>query len=527
MYLKFGRRGLVQGLNDEAVKESRRRYGENVLTQKKGKGFFRKLLENFGDPLIKILLIALGINVIFLFKNSEWYETAIIAAAILIATVVSTVSELGSEAAFKRLQTEAACVVCKAVRGGGLVALPVAEIVVGDCIKLQAGDRIPADGYLEDGGIEVDQSSLNGESKEAEKTAAPTGKALAASCDFLDKHRLFLGTVVCSGEGLMRVTAVGDKTFYGNLAGELQDDSGASPLKERLNDLAKSISRFGYVGAALVAMAYLFNAFVAENSFDPNLIRLFFSDWQNVAAKLLYAVTLAVTVIVMAVPEGLPMMITVVLTSNMKKMMKDNVIVRKLVGIETAGSLNILFCDKTGTLTGGKLKTYGFLDGGGALWTDGKLSDRPIWRELHRSLYYNNSAAMSDGAAIGGNSTDRALLEYACKSPVKESGIVYTVVAPFSSELKYMATEIKSGTAQSTLVKGAPEVILPHCKYYIDAWGHVKSFNRRIIESKIAELQKKAFRLIAVATKEGGLTAGGFEGLKLVGVMIVRDDIRP
>ncbi|MDR3264051.1 MAG: calcium-translocating P-type ATPase, PMCA-type [Clostridiales bacterium] len=533
--LRFNGHGIIPyGLNGEAVRESKRLYGENIISKRKSKGFFLKLLENFGDPLIKILLIALGINVIFLFKNSEWYETAIIAAAILIATVVSTVSELGSEAAFKKLQAEAARITCRVIRSGVVSELPVTEIVVGDYVKLQAGDRVPADGYLTEGALDADQSSLNGESREAQKTAYKGVGEYIAEGDFFNKNRLFSGTVVCSGEGIMTVTAVGDKTFYGKLAGELQESNGSSPMKERLNELAKSISRFGYIGAALVALAYLFNAVIIENSFDPILISAFLSDKYTVVTKLLYAVTLAVTVIVMAVPEGLPMMITVVLTSNMKKMMKDNVIVRKLVGIETAGSLNILFCDKTGTLTEGKLHVTGFTDGEGRLWNSGDaLYSRSLWLYLHHSLFYNNSSSVSGGVAVGGNSTDRTLMEYAERHSVAENGVRYTNVIPFSSDLKYMATELKGSKICKgekngfTLIKGAPEMILPYCSEYIDADGETKTFvKRRLIEERIADMQKNAFRIIAVAVSTDTLKPSAFKNLRLIGIVSVRDDIR-
>ncbi|MDR1906265.1 MAG: calcium-translocating P-type ATPase, PMCA-type, partial [Clostridiales bacterium] len=466
---------------------------------------------------------------VFLFKNSEWYETAIIAAAILIATIVSTVSEMGSEAAFKRLQEEASRVSCKVIRDGKISEVSVNEIVVNDCINLQSGDRIPADGYLASGRLEVDQSSLNGESKEAIKIAYAGVGEYTVSRDIMNKNRLFSGTVVCSGEGAMIVTAVGDNTFYGSVARELQEDANISPMKERLNELAKSISRFGYIGAILVAMAYLFNVIVVQNSFDPILIRAFWGDTAAVISRLLYAVTLAVTVIVMAVPEGLPMMITVVLTSNMKKMMKDNVIVRKLVGIETAGSMNILFCDKTGTLTCGKLKVACVIDGDGKEWAgQDELFSRKLWTEyLYCSLYYNNSSSMSNGRAIGGNSTDRTLLEYASAHRARDKVIKFTNIIPFSSEVKYMATEIKDDNRKMTLIKGAPEILLPHCAKYIDAQGNEKDFvKRRRIETRINELQAQAYRLIAVCATDETLKVGGFKNLKLIGLISVRDDIR-
>ena len=522
---------LAGALSAEAVAESRKIYGGNVVTRKKSKGFFSRLLESFGDPLIKILMIALGINVVFLFKNAEWYETAIIAAAILIATVISTVSEMGSEAAFRRLQTDAMRVVCRIIRREGLIELPISDIVVGDIVQLQAGDRIPADGCLTEGQIDVNQSALNGESKEAKKYACSSGGGeYIQSADFSDKNALFSGTVVCSGQGIMRVTSVGDKTFYGRLAAELQEETGASPMKERLGDLAKSISRFGYAGAALVALAYLFNVFVVGNGFEAALIKAALSDWRELVPKLLYAVTLAVTVIVMAVPEGLPMMITVVLTSNMKRMMKDNVIVRKLVGIETAGSLNILFCDKTGTLTRGELDVNCFIDGDGREWRENDgVWTRAIWQYIYNSLCYNNSASLSGGVPIGGNSTDRTLLKYASAHSAGNSDFRYTNIIPFSSELKYMVSELKDGSGRTTLIKGAPEILLPNCRDYIAPDGEIRKLTDiKTLERRAQAMQKQGFRLIAAAISADKPTvSGGFGRLTLVGLVSLRDDVRP
>jgi magnesium-transporting ATPase (P-type) len=281
----------LKGLTAAEVTASRKEYGANRVTERKRRGFFRRLLENFGDPMIKILLIALAINVLFLFNKADWIETAGIAAAVLLAVLISTLSEQGSESAFRRLQEEASRVKCRVMRDGGLLEIPVEEAVIGDIIRLQPGDRVPADGRLEQGRVELDQSAVNGETKEARK-------AVGENC--------LAGTVVVSGEGFLRVTAVGDGTIYGQIAHEVQEEKGESPLKARLSQLAKTISRFGYAGAALVALAYLFN----------NRVWLAFDDFAFVLEKLLHAATLAVTVIVVAVPEGQGILVQLVKASK-------------------------------------------------------------------------------------------------------------------------------------------------------------------------------------------------------------------
>ena len=181
--------------------------------------------------------------------------------------------------------------------------------------------------------------------------------------DFLDEYKLFRGTVVVSGEGILEITSVGDKTFYGQLAQDMKSEERESPLKVKLGNLANGISKFGYIGGILIAVAYLFEQIVIKNGFESASIINYLSDWTYPANALIKALILAVIIIVVAVPEGLPMMIAMVLSMNMRKMLRDNVLVRKLVGIETAGSLNILFSDKTGTITKGQLEVVTFIDG--------------------------------------------------------------------------------------------------------------------------------------------------------------------
>lgn len=295
------------GLTDKEVIESVKKYGTNKLVTKSKSSFFKLLIESLGDPIIKILLIALAIKIVFLIKSFDWYETIGIVIAIFLASFISTISEYGSEKAFLRLQEEASKIKCRAKRNGNLTEINIDDVVVDDIIYLSSGDKIPADGILIDGEVSVDESSLNGESKE---------KYIYAN------DSIFRGSIVASGIGIMQVKKVGNSTFYGKLAEEIQESQPESPLKLRLRNLAKIISRIGYVGATLVFISYLFSVIVINNNFDINLIKQTIFNFPIMSSHILYALTLSVTIIVVAVPEGLPMMITLVLSSNMKRMLK-------------------------------------------------------------------------------------------------------------------------------------------------------------------------------------------------------------
>ena len=523
------------GLTDSEVRKSRNKYGENRISQKKKKGFLLSFLESFGDPMIKILLIALIINVIFLVHQSSWFETLGIAIAILLATFVSTLSEYGSESAFEKLQEEAACIECKVQRAKGLKQIPIHEIVVGDIVLLQSGDRVPADGVITYGSLDVDQSSLNGESKEVSKYPQTFAiKSESEKDNFLCPSILYSGTIVCAGEGLMQVTAIGDHTYYGRIGAAIQEETRESPLRVRLRDLAASIGRLGYVAALFSVCAYFFNTIILDNNFDPAGIINTCTTWDIMFPHIIKACTLAVTVIVMAVPEGLPMMITVVLSANMKRMLKDNVLVRKLVGIETAGSLNILFTDKTGTLTQGKLNVTHFISGDCSVWTkqDALQNKSDLWRILCDAIQYNCAASMNQGVTIGGNATDRALLEFASHLNNYHKHIKKVNVIPFTSDLKYMATSI-TGDWKVTLIKGAPEKILPFCTKYYHTSGSVLPFSgKKALDKVSSDFAGRAVRLIAIAvSSETSISSiqsnSGFNNLILIGLLGIRDEIRP
>ena len=504
------------GLSDKEVIEKRKKYGDNGLSRKKQDTFFKMFVETLGDPIIKILLIALSIKIIFLFKDFDFYETIGIVLAIIIASFISTISEYGSEKAFERLQEESSKIRVRVIRNSKVVLVDVSDIVLDDIVLLSSGDKVPADGVILEGTISLDESSLNGEAKEVYKSSSSTS------------NKVYRGTVVYDGEALIRVDAVGDKTFYGNLASEIQDKEPISPLKLRLTKLAKTISIFGYIFAGLVALGYLFSVVFIENNFDIDKIVATISNGRVMFGHILYALTLSVTLIVVSVPEGLPMMITLVLSSNMRRMLKKNVLVRKLVGIETAGSLNILFTDKTGTLTKGKLEVIGlYLPNKVFINNVMELSSyRNYYDLVIPSLLYNNDSVydFDNNRVIGGNITDRAIMDFIKMKKGDEYKVTDKV--SFDSKNKYMISVVK-GDNNLRLIKGAPEVIINACNTYYDANGDKKIFkNKDEMFKKVDDYTKNGIRVLALAISDDVLNLRSFRNVSFLGLIMIKDEVR-
>ena len=231
------------GLSKDEVIKSREKFGSNALVMVKKDSFFKQLIRSLGDPIIKILLIALGIKTVFLIQDFDWYETVGIVIAIFLASFISTISEYGSEKAFLKLQSEAESLKVKVRRDNKTLLIDVNDVVVGDIILLESGDKIIADGVLIKGEISVDEASITGESKEIYK------KPFKSGLNPSSENELLRGSVIYHGIGEMVVTKVGVNTFYGKISLELQDKQPISPLKLRLRELAKVISRIGYIGA--------------------------------------------------------------------------------------------------------------------------------------------------------------------------------------------------------------------------------------------------------------------------------------
>ena len=478
-----------KGLTQQEVAQARQQYGANTLTPPKKRSFWQIFVSNLGDPIMKILMIVTGINLACLFYTHNFLETFGIVASICIAVMVSTLSELGSESAFKKLEKMSGQIKTRVKRGGKTVLLSATDIVVGDIVLLGSGDKVPADGVMVDGTLSVDQSILNGESLECHKHVS--SKSESGKVDFLAPEQLFSGTVVTGGSGVMRVTSVGDQTAYGKIAQGLTDSAPTSPLKVKLSKLANLVSAIGYIGAAIAAITFLISVSGGGITFQ----------------EILAAITLVVSVVVMAVPDGLPMMITVVLSSNMRAMMRDQLLVRKLSAVETAGSLNILFTDKTGTITQGKLTVCGvLLPNGQYITQDFRSHLGGFGQLLGTALVVNNEAESTPQGFIGGNITDRVLAAFGNELL---DGVMPKVtkqnVQPFSSATKFMATTTAQG---ETYYKGATEVLLPRCQ--------LDHLQRMRLLQKVSELNQQAMRVICIT-----------QGEVLLGFVVIRDAVRP
>ena len=295
-----------QGLTSQEAAESRSKYGSNALTQIPPDPLWKKILEGFRDPMIMILLVALVIQVVLFFLGqAEWFEPFGILVAILIANGVSSISENKQENKASALkEEEEAKETAKVIRDGLLTQIHVSEVVVGDIVYLQAGDKIPADGIVVDGGLKVDQAALNGETEEADKVVCPEYAVFDVK-DLLNPYYAYRGTVVVGGEGYMEIKVVGDRTLFGELALEVQEDTRETPLQVKLGVLAQQISKFGYIGAAAIVAGILIRTFATGN------IPTGIYEWIRL---LMDAVTVAVTIIVCAVPEGLPMLTSILLS---------------------------------------------------------------------------------------------------------------------------------------------------------------------------------------------------------------------
>lgn len=284
---------IKNGLTDEEVLKSREKNGSNIITNKKKNTFLEMFISSLGDPIIRILIIALGIKLVFLIKDFDWYETVGIVIAILVASLISSISEYGSMKAFNKLTEESSQINVKVKRNGIISSIPINEVVVNDLVVLETGDKVPADGIIVFGSISVDESMMNGEAKEVYKEASS------------ENSLVYMSTVVYSGSALMLVRSVGDNTFYGKMAQELQEDNSESPLKIRLSKLAQGISRLGYICSLLVALSYLIYMVVIANNFDLELIGNTIRNGRLMFSYLLDALTLCVTIIVVSVPDGL------------------------------------------------------------------------------------------------------------------------------------------------------------------------------------------------------------------------------
>jgi len=435
------------GLTGQQVEQARRTHGENVLTPPKKTSMWLLYLEKYKDPIIQILIGAAVLSLGLAFVKGEFIETIGIFLAIFLATTVGFYFERDAARKFEVLTQMSEEQPVKVVRDGKVATVPRREIVVGDIVLLDVGDEVPADGeLLESADLEIDESSLTGEPL-AEKHADPK---LADKEATYGSAQALRSTMVMSGTGTMRVEAVGDQTEIGRVARKATENNEVkTPLNMQLERLARMISKVGSGMAIAAFIIFLVHDILTQPVWHTG-------DWLGMAEVVLTYFMMAVTLIVMAVPEGLPMAVTLALALNMRRMLKSNNLVRKLHACETMGAVNVICTDKTGTLTQNRMTVAEMHITG----------DREL---LCNAIATNSTANLdADGQPIG-NPTEAALLRW-----VNGEGQNYEKLrwngeilnrTPFSTERKMMTTEVKLADGSRWLfAKGAPEKILSLCQ---------------------------------------------------------------
>ena len=476
-----------EGLSAAEVEKSRLEHGENVLTPPRRQSMWRLYIEKYQDPMIRILLVAAVVSLALAFVKQDFIETLGIIFAIILATTVGFFFERDAARKFDVLTQLGEEQPVKVVREGKVVEIPRREVVVGDVVIVETGDEVPADGQLfESTDLQVDESSLTGEPITT-KESLPLSPSIATphsdfeskkekenSDEAYPKDMLLRSSMVMGGTGRYVVSAVGDETEIGHVARQATELTGVkTPLNIQLDKLAKMISK---VGGGLSVAAFF--AFLIHDILTNDLWHT--SDYLSMVEVVLRYFMMAVTLIVMAVPEGLPMAVTLALALNMRRMLKSNNLVRKLQASETMGAVTVICTDKTGTLTENRM-------------TVAASSNLPQKGEAHDDLY--KAIALNTTATHDvGNPTEQALLRW-----LTEQGVDYqqlreenTITArePFSTERKYMSTTV----GDTLYIKGAPEVIMARCT--------LDDTIRHELEQQLLGWQNHAMRTLAVAQND-------------------------
>jgi len=449
--------------------------------------------------------------------HADWIEVVSLIAAIGLSTGVASFSEWKNGKEFNSLQEQASKIVVKVYRDGHLHELNIDELVIGDVVQLRAGDQIPADGIILDGTLKVNQASLNGESEDAKKYALGDNPMPSAD-DTFNEFILLRGSYVTEGEAVMEVTTIGDNTMLGSINVAIQEDGKESPSTEKLSRLAGQIGVMGTSGAIgyLVVNAILVSGLINTVARPDNWF--FF---------IIQLIMYAVTIVIMAVPEGLPMMLAMVASMNSRRLLAENILVRKPASTETAGYINILFSDKTGTITEGVLKLVDVLQADGTTYTTGDTEGLPfeiaptsLKEELKVGLGLNNDSVISDGVAIDSNQTDRALMTFLYNyGLVPESRESVVSKEAFTSASKFASVTLSSG---ETYIKGAPEIILSGVTKYIKKDGSVGDFTPEIAEkfnSASVEQANRSMRVLAIVKEVAGVKT-------LIAGVCIRDNVR-
>ena len=510
---------LMQGLSGQQVGESKAKYGTNELAKKDTESLWSMFIGAFDDIWIKVLCAALALKVILavlgifvpaLSGGNDAVEIVSIVIAIALATGFSTLSEYRNTSRSEALQEEYSKTYAKVVRDGKLVNILTSEIVKGDTILIQAGDKVPADGLLFEGKIKVSQAALNGESRDENK-AAVTNMDEAESTDYSSQGEVFMGSVVTSGEGYMIATVIGDSSELGKINKSLTDTSeeerkDTSSLK--LEGVATGIGKLGVSAAAIAGILHVVLTLIrADQAITVVSVLLVIAE----------AVMLMASIVIMAVPEGLPMMNSLVQSMNTESMYKKNILVSHKAAFSDSAYMNVLFSDKTGTITQGNLSLVELITG------NGRIIPSYQNKEFIEAITLNNLAKVSaEGKAIGSNNMDRALLTYAIQNGYNDSDNdpdKVEEISGFDSEKKCATVKLKNGLVYW---KGATENIIDKVTHYMLPDGEEREFtkaDKNKVEEQMHAQAKRTMKLLSVAKISDGKTV-------LMAVLCLRDNVR-
>ena len=510
---------LMRGLSDSQVNKSKQDFGTNALAKKETESLWSMFIGAFDDIWIKVLCAALvmkivisviGVFVPALAGENDVVEIISIVLAIALATGFSTLSEYRNSSRSEALQEEYNKTYAKVMRNGKLVNILTSEIVKGDTILVQAGDKVPTDGVLFEGHIKVSQAALNGESRDEDKTAADNLDE-AESTDYASANKIFMGSVVTSGEGYMVATVIGDASELGKINKALTDDNEEDERKDtsslKLEVVAAGIGKLGVSAAAIAGVLdVVLNLIRTDEPVTVVFVLLLVAE----------AVMLMASIVIMAVPEGLPMMNSLVQSMNTESMYKKNILVSHKAAFSDSAYMNVLFSDKTGTITQGNLSLVEFITG------DGKIVDHIPNQEFIEAITLNTLAKISEGKPIGSNNMDRALLGYALEHGYDDSKNDPDKVADisgFDSEKKCATVTLKNGLVYW---KGATENIIGKVTHYMLPSGEEKEFtaaDKKAVEDQMLAQAKRTMKLLSVAKIADGKTV-------LMAVLCLRDNVR-
>ena len=516
--LKMKKDILEQGLSDQQVQESKNQYGANELAKKDKESLWSMFIGAFNDIWIKVLCLALVLKVVLavlgvivpaLGGENDVIEIFSIILAIALATGFSTLSEYRNSSRSEALQEEYNKTDAKVMRNGKLVKILTSEIVKGDTIIIQAGDKVPVDGVLFKGSVKVSQAALNGESRDESKKAADTMEN-AESTDYSCPDKVFMGSVVTSGEAYMVATVIGDASELGKINKALTDENEEDERKDtsslKLEVVAGGIGKLGVSAAAIAGILQVVITLIrTDEAITPVFVILLVAE----------AVMLMASIVIMAVPEGLPMMNSLVQSMNTESMYKKNILVSHKAAFSDSAYMNLLFSDKTGTITEGNLSLVEFIMG------DGSMADEILHLDFLEAITLNNLAKISEGKAIGSNNMDRALLSYviAKNSVDKVDENKVKEISGFDSEKKCATVELNDGTVYW---KGATENIIDQVTDYMAANGDIHEFtsaDKAKVEAQMIEEAKRTMKLLSVVKFQGNKKI-------LLAVLCLRDNVR-